>query len=101
LIRVGGFGNAERLGKLLVFLDQNSMPAGTYDGLFAGLATNGFKEAELTSAIDLNLIEMHSANCEASFDPDDDTEVREWFELTKLGREALESINGKSPVVSI
>jgi len=96
LVRIGGFENAARLGKLLVFLDQNSMPAGTYDGLFEGLAKNGFNEEALTRAIELNLIEMHSANCEASFGPNSETEVREWFELTTLGREALDSIKARA-----
>ena len=96
LVRVGGFENAGRLGELLALLDHYTMPAGTYDGLFEGLAMNGFKDEELTRAVELNLIEMHSGEGETSFDSPSETEVMEWFELTKLGREALESIKAEA-----
>lgn len=94
LVRIGGFGNAERLGRLLAVLDQNFMPAGTYDGLYEELAKNGFGETELEKIIELNLVEMHSGEFETSM-VSDETDVMEWFELTELGRKAFESIKAE------
>lgn len=94
LIRIGGFANAERLGRLLSLLDNYHMPELTYDGLFEDLAKRGFGEPELEAVIDLNLVEMHSAEYEAPVDNfSDGTEIIEWLQLTELGQNTLEAIN--------
>lgn len=93
LVRIGGFGTAKQLGRLLSLLDEYFMPAGTYDGLYEDLAKNGFEETELEKIVELNLVEMHSREFETPMNHlSEGTEVMEWFELTALGRKALESI---------
>jgi hypothetical protein len=53
----------------------------------------GFGEPELESVFNLNLVEMHSTEYEVPIDRfSDGTERIEWFELTELGRTALQSI---------
>lgn len=97
LVRIGGFGSAERLGRLLNLLHDYHMPAVTYDGLFEDLAKSGFGEQELEAVFDLNLVEMHSAEFETPIDRfSDGTEIIEWFELTDLGQNGLDSINSKN-----
>ncbi len=100
LVRIGEFGTIERLGRLLTILDGNHMPEGTYDGLFEDLARGGFDEKELEAAFVLDLIEMHSANVETTFDNSYDVEFIEWFELTDLGREVLQSLKGEKPDIA-
>jgi len=94
LVRIGEFGNDKRLGVLLTLLDNYHMPESTYDGLYEDLAGSGFGEPELEAAFNLNLVEMHSTEYEVPIDRfSDGTEKIEWFELTELGRTALQSIN--------
>ena len=97
LVRIGGFGSAKKLGTLLALLDEYFMPAGTYDGLYEDLAKHGFEETDLEKIVDLNLVEMHSGKFETptSHQFSAGTEVMEWFEVTKLGRKALESIEAE------
>jgi len=98
LVRIGGFGTAERLGCLLTLLNDYHMPEETYDGLFEDLAKNGFDEKELNSVFMLDLVVMHSTVFEMPFNQsNEDTEVIEWFELTDLGRMALQSLEGEEP----
>jgi hypothetical protein len=92
LVRVGGFGSAERLCRLLTLLDDYHIPESTYDGLFEDMARNGLDESSLEAAFRLNLVEMHSAKFEAHADEFwGDTELVEWFELT-FGRDALDAL---------
>lgn len=94
LVRIGEFGTAERLGRLLTLLNNYHMPESTYDGLFEDLATSGFGEKDLESAFTLNLVEMHSAEFEVPINQlSEETEVVEWFELTDLGRKAFQSLD--------
>ena len=97
LVRIGGFGSAKELGTLLALLNEYFMPAGTYDGLYEDLANNGFEETDLEKIVGLNLVEMHSGEFETptSYQFSDGTEVMEWFEVTELGRKALESIEAE------
>jgi len=94
LVRIGGFGTAERLGALLNLLDDYWMPESTYDGLYDDLAETGFWEPELEAVFRLNLVEMHSAEYET---PEggfwDSVEIIEWIKLTDLGRKTLDSLN--------
>ena len=94
LVRVGDFGDAERLRTLLTLLDDYHMLESTYDGLFEDLAQNGFDESYLEQAFRLNLVEMHSSQCEApaAHFSSDGVDTIEWFQLTDLGRNALEAI---------
>lgn len=95
LVRVGGFGSVERLGILLNLLDGYHMLELTYDGLFESLAGSGFGELELEAVFKLDLIEMHSAKYETPISQfRDGTEIIEWFDLTELGKKALEAIDG-------
>ena len=94
LVKVGGFDSPERLSKLLTLLDGYHMPKLTYDGLFEELASVGFGDSALEAAIELNLVEMHSAEYESPHCTDDlyqDIGLLEWFQLTELGRKALEA----------
>jgi len=44
LVKIGRFGNSQRLVRLLKLLDNYHMPELTYDGLFEDLALSGFGE---------------------------------------------------------
>jgi hypothetical protein len=99
LVRIGELGNSERLGRPLKLLDNYHMPESTYDGLYESLAESGFGEAELEAVIELNLVEMHSAEFETPINQlSDETEIVEWFELTELGRETLQSLDGENSI---
>ena len=100
IVRIGEFGTIERLGRLLTILDGCHMPEGTYDGLFEDLAYGGFGEKELEAVFELGLIEMHSANVEPTFNNLYDIEFVEWFELTDLGREVIQSLKGEKPDIA-
>jgi hypothetical protein len=96
LVRVGGFGSAERLSRLLHLLNGYHMVEETYDGLFEDLVYNDFGELELHAAMSLKLVKMHLGECENPRSLEGmvrETEfvVVEWFELSDLGREALEA----------
>ncbi len=97
LVRIGGFGSAKQLGRLLALLDEYYMPAGTYDSLYEDLAKHGFEETDLEKIIELNLVEMHSREFETATGHHfaDETEVMEWFEVTELGRKALEFVHAE------
>lgn len=96
LVRIGEFGSAERLAMLLNLLNNYHMPELTYDGLFEDLAKSGFGEPELEAVSDLNLVEMHSAEFETPIDRfSGGIEIIEWFQLTELGQNTLESISSK------
>ncbi len=96
LVRIGGFESAARLAIILNLLDDYHMPELTYDGLFEDLAKSGFGEPELEAVSELNLVEMHSAEFETPIGRfTDGIETIEWFQLTELGQNTLESINSK------
>lgn len=93
VVRAGGFESAGRLRRLLTLLHDYVMPESVYDGLFEDLAQNGFGDSDLEQAFELKLVEMHSSQCEFEADEFwDGVERIEWFQLTDLGRKALEAI---------
>lgn len=93
LIRQGIFKNEGDLKKLLRILDDYYLPDHICDGFYEELAKHDFGEDEVTSLIDVGLVEYKSqsyfpSEIELAIRPYPPTELG-WFELTPLGRDVI------------